>query len=420
MADCVIIGGGAAGMQAARTCRREWPDKSVTVIDTEPEIGYYRTLIPQFMNRTLTEDKLFFWRLEDDPGLDVITGASVEGMDRDNRALFLDNRQTLLYQRLIIATGGRPIVPPICRDETVQGVFPIRSLSVARAARSWLDDHPEIVILGGGLVGVKTAVHLAAFNYSVTLVEKENRLLPLSLSSEASKLIEAHLQGKNIRLMLGSTVDDLQGANGAVQSVSVNGQRIPCETLFVAAGSVPELGFLRDSNLLKDGTLEVDPHLQTGDKNIFAAGDVATIIDKDRFTPWTWPQAVVQGRCAAENLYDDAPRPLSCLSRVNAMNLNGLSLVILGGPVAGSERIVYDRSENGIYRELFQTDGRIVGGALVGNITNAGRLHEMLNGGRVETGFENLLEPRIDSFWKRSPSLGDYRKQATILVPQGA
>ena len=194
--DCVIIGGGAAGMQAAMTLRQQWPDKAITLVDTEKEIGYYRTLLPQFMNRSMPENKLFFWRPQDDPQLQVLCGLSVEALHRDKRTLLLSNKKSLHYQKLLIASGGRPIVPSICLKDNSDGVFPIRSLAVARSAREWLSAHPQVVIVGGGLVGVKTAAHLAGFDFSVTLIEKENRLLPQALTREASRYVERASAGK--------------------------------------------------------------------------------------------------------------------------------------------------------------------------------------------------------------------------------
>ena len=418
--DCVIIGGGIAGMQAALTFRRKWPDKTITLLDVEKEIGYYRTLLPQFMNQTMTEKKLFFWGLQDDPLLNVVSGVKVESVDRKNRCLFLDNRKKIHYQRLLIASGGRPIVPRVCDPDRCSGVFPVRSLTVAREARKWLPGHPEVVVVGGGLVGVKTAAHLAGHNFSVTLVEKESHLLPQALSAAASSLVESHLEQKKIRLLLGSTVEDVQMSGGAMSAVQVNGLWLPCRTLLVAAGSLPELDLLGDSDLLQDGRLEVTPALQTRDKNIFAAGDAVTIVKDGHCTPWTWPQAVIQGKLAGVNMYSTSPTPLVSFSRVNCMNLDGLSLVVLGAPVPGAQQSVYSRRETGIYRELFHLDGKIVGGALIGDITNGGRLHGIMNmGERIETGFDKLLEPRIDSFFKNSLSCARYKRRASVLLPRG-
>lgn len=418
--ECVIIGGGAAGMQAALAFRRQWPEKSVTLIDTEKEIGYYRTLLPQFMNRSMPENKLFFWQNSSDPQLKIISGVTVEAVEPENKTIRLENDNKVHYQRLIVASGGRPIVPPVCMTGGGEGVFPIRSLAAARTARDWLPSHPQVVIIGGGLVGVKTAAHLAGVNVSVTLIEKEHQLLPQALSADAAQLVEAHLRQKRIRLLLGSTVDDIQFDQGAIRAVLASGEWLPCRTLLVAAGSVPEVEFLQDANLLQEGRLEVSTSLQTKDANIFAAGDAVTIVDDNSFTPWTWPQAVVQGKLAAANLYASVPSSLDCLSRVNCLNLDGLSLAVLGVPVAGVQRSVYSIPEDGVFRELFHADGRIVGGALIGDISMAGRLHWMMNSGKpAATDFAHAVEPGIDIFSKTSKSCAKHSRRAAFLLPQG-
>ncbi len=414
--DCVVIGGGVAGMQAALSFRNACPAKTVTLVDNEREVGYYRTLLPQFMNRTMPENKLFFWQDQNDPQLKVISGVRVESVKRQARTLALSDGSQIPYRRLIIASGGRPIVPPVCGVKEIDGIFPVRSLTSARAARDWMTRHPKIIIVGGGLVGAKTAANFASKDIPVTLIEKENHLLPQALSSQAARLVEEHLLRQKVQLLLGSTIEDIQSSNGSIRAIKVRGRWLHCDTLLVAAGSVPDVTFLSDSGLLREGKLEVSRTLQTLDTSIFAAGDAVTIVERDNFTPWTWPQAAVQGQLAAKNLYSPAPVSLSCLSRVNAMNLHGLSLVVLGIPVGGAERCVHANPAAGVYRELYHLDGRIVGGALVGDLSNAGKLHWMMNvGARIDVDFDELLEPGVETFAKMSPSCVKLNRRAVFL-----
>ncbi len=418
--NCIVIGGGAAGLQAAVTIRQRWPDKSVGLIDAENEIGYFRTLLPQFMVKTLAERKLFFWRPGDDPRLTVRCGDSAESIDRDNRRLHLSSGEKLDYENLIIACGGKPILPPVCPLGDCSGIFPLRSLTIARAIRDWLPDHSPVAILGGGLVGVKTAVHLAHAGIPVCLIEKEDRLLPQALTGAAASVIARHVVRQKIELHLESSVDDVRLTKGALSEIQVDGKWMPCRTLLIAAGSVPEVDFLESSGLLKDGRLSVSSALQTLDERIYAAGDAVTVDRGEAsYTPWTWPQAVTQGRLAALNLYEPVPLPLNCLSRVNCMNLHGLSLVVLGVPVAEAEVKSYAKPEADIYRELFFVDGKIVGGCLIGDIRDAGRLHALLNAGlRVEEKYEELLIPRGRMLTEDSDS-GLRQRRRALWLPAG-
>jgi len=392
--DCVIIGGGVAGMQAAFSCRQHWPQKTVTLIDAEPEVGYFRTLLPQFMVRTLAPSKLFFRKPEDDSRFVVRPGLRAASLDRSNRRVILENGEKIPYERLILASGGRPVIPGICVRSSGSGIFPVRSLTSARMVQKWLPDHPQIVILGGGLVGVKTAAHMARPEMTVTLVEKEDHLLPQALSPQAAALVKAHLQQKHIRVITGHSIEDIQTQAAEIKAICIGGKEIPCGTLLVAAGSVPDVEFLQTSGLLVNGELAVSASLQTCDQHIFAAGDSVTVMRAGHFTPWTWPQAITQGKLAGRNIYARDPLQLSCLTRVNSMNLNGLSLVVLGAPAAGAEVVAYARPREGIYRELFLKNGRIVGGALVGDISGAGVLHAAMNADvEVDKNDEDLLKP---------------------------
>ena len=416
--DCVIVGGGIAGLQAALTLRQFWPEKTVTLVDAEQEIGYYRTLLPQFMVRTLAEKKIFFWQAESDPSLKVRTGCKVESLDRKNQTLYLGNKEKLEYGHLILAAGGRPIIPPICPHNSCNGIFPVRSLSVVRLVREWLPDHPEVVILGGGLVGVKTAIHLAHANLPVTLIEKEKGLLPQALSPQAAAVVASHLEQKNVRVLLGCSVEDIQLDSGTVRAVQTGGKWIQCRTLLVAAGSIPDVDFLEGSGLLEDGALAVSTALQSSDDKIFAAGDLVTITGDHNLTPWTWPQAASQGKLAALNLFKPTPVPLTCLTRVNSMDLKGLALIVLGVPVPGSKIMQFSRPDAGVHRELFIVDGKIVGGALVGDLSDAGRLHAMMNTGEevIETD-DDIVKPSGRTFSPLARNAAGQHRRAWVVTP---
>jgi NAD(P)H-nitrite reductase large subunit len=416
--DCIIVGGGAAGFQAAVTCRTAWPERTVTLIDAENECGYYRTLLPQFMVGAVPEEKLFIPRRADDPALTVRTGVRVKALDRKDSRLTLDNGETLRYDRLILAHGGDPFLPGILAGPPCKGVFPVRNLATARATRAWLSDHRQVIVFGGSLVGVKTAVHLSQAGFEVSLVVRRGHILLRALSPEAARVVGAHLVKMGIRLFVNSPLEDIRVEQGAITAIKAGAQWIPGNTLLVAAGTTPESSFLEGTGLLTNGQLIVSPALQTADPRIFAAGDVAVISHStgEKISPNTWPQAVSQGRMAAENLYRNLPIPHRDLTRVNAMELHGLAMVILGPPVDGAEVIAYARPEANVRRELFLVGGKPVGGALIGDISAAGTLRALIGAGReIHTGEASLLKPTgsVIRFQEQSG-----RKQALVLSPK--
>ncbi|MBA4422079.1 MAG: hypothetical protein C0390_03120 [Syntrophus sp. (in: bacteria)] len=417
--DCLIVGGGAAGFQAAVTCRNVWPERAVTLIDAENECGYYRTLLPQFMVGALPEEKLFFPRGANDPLLTVRTGVRVKTLDRSRQRLLLDNGETLSYDRLILAHGGDPYLPGILAGPPCKGIFPIRDLTTARATKAWLANHRQIIVFGGSLVGVKTAVHLNQAGFEVSLIVRRGHILLRALSPEAAQAVEAHLVKMGIRLYVDAPLDDIRIEQGAITALKAGAQWIPGNTLLVAAGTNPDISFLEGTGLLTEGQIVVSLALQTPDPLVFAAGDVAVLAaaDGEEFSPNTWPQAISQGRLAAENLYRKTPLPYRDFTRVNAMELHSLAMVILGPPVDGAEVISYTRPEESIRRELFIVGGRPVGGSLIGDISAAGTLRALINAKEeIKTREIALLQPKNKNVIPFPENPG--RKQALILSPK--
>jgi NAD(P)H-nitrite reductase large subunit len=413
---CIIVGGGVAGFQAAVTCRTRWPEKAVTLIDAEHEWGYYRTLLPQFMVGALPEERLFLPRGTDDPLLTVRTGIRVKALDRKESRLTLDSGETLRYDRLILAHGGAPHLPGILAGPPCNGIFPVRDLTTARTTRAWLTGHRQVIVFGGSLVGVKTAVHLSQAGFEVSLVVRRGHILLRALSPEAARAVETHLVRLGIRLFVNAPLEELRVERGAIAALKAGSQWIPGDTLLVAAGTTPDTSFLEGTGLIADGQLIVSQALQTADPRIFAAGDVAVIAHAtgEKISPNTWPQAVSQGRLAAENLYRNPPLSHRDLTRVNAMELHGLAMVILGPPVDGAEVIAYARPEANVRRELFLVGGKPVGGVLIGDISAAGTLRAMISAGKeIGTGDAALLKPRTGSVIRFPNQSG--RKQALIL-----
>ena len=412
----IIVGVGVAGFQAAMTCRALWPDRAVTLIDAEWEIGYYKTLLPQFIAGSLPEERLFFWRGGDDPLFTVRTGIRVKGLDRGKRRLLLEGRESLSYDRLILAHGGDPYLPGILAGPPCRGVFPVRNLTAARVTKAWLVDHREVIVFGGSLVAVKTAVHLRQAGFGVSIVVRRGHILLRALSVESAEVIEDHLKGMGIRLHVNAPLEDIRIDNGAFSALKAGGRWVSGDALLVAAGTAPDTSFLEGTGLLTDGQLVVSPALQTADPRIFAAGDVAVIATAggEGVSPNTWPQAVSQGRQAAENLYRKTPVPHRDLTRINAMELDGLPLVILGPPVEGAEVISNTRPEENVRRELFLVRGRPVGGALIGDISAAGPLRALINAGQeISSGEAELLRPQTRSVIRFFENTG--RRRALIL-----
>ena len=413
--EIVIVGGGPAGLQAALHCRRCWPQRPVTLIEAEGTVGYCRPMLPQFMAGQVEEEKISYLKPGEDPLLTVRTGVKVQSLDRQSQMLYLDNQEKITYDRLILSPGGRAIIPRIDGLDSLQGIFPVRNLPEAKKAQKWIKQDQRIIVLGGGLVGVKTAAYLRVSGFQISLVEKEDHLLPQALKGDAARVVEDHLRRTGIRLYLGQTLKYVEGENGFLRSVNLDGTGVPCETVLITVGSVPNVAFLESSGLLEEGNLLVSPALRTRDARIFAAGDAVTISTSEgkQLTPWTWPQAVSQGKLAAENLYRPNPVALKVLTRPNSMNLQGLSIAMLGARAEGSEEISYGSLAARSLRQAFLLNGRLIGGALLGDVSAVGPLHYLIFNGR-DAGSEvpKLIMPLLQAIPPNPLDYGKRRRRA--------
>lgn len=412
--DLIVVGGGPAGIHAALAFHKRQPGGRVLIVEDEPELGYYRPLLPMFMTGKLGQDRLFFWRPGEQPGIVARTGDGAVALDRANRSITLRSGASFHYRKLILAQGGRPIVPPVfAGQEWPRGVFAVRNLTEACRIKEWLTHHSSVVVLGGGLVGSKTSVYLALAGFEVTLVEKERHILPTVLSADAAAPLQRHIEHLGVTIRTSTSVDAFEADSaGAICAARLTtGEMLPCQTFLIGIGGTPAVEFLAGTGLLDgNGHMVISPDQRTCDPDILAIGDVVTIRDAEgrEFQPWTWPQAVIQGRLAGANTLRQAPLPVTDTTRVNAQNVAGIPLMILGGPTAGDCSSVVSRPDPdpGIWREFYTEGSRIVGGSLIGDIAGAGPLHYAMALGRdVGERASDLLRRRTraiaDGAWHR-------------------
>ncbi|HJV65223.1 MAG TPA: FAD-dependent oxidoreductase [Geomonas sp.] len=284
----VVIGANAAGAKAASKAKRLNPAAEVTVVDRGTFISYGACGIPYYLSDTVPElkelmstpvgvvrDPAFFKKVK---GVAVRTNTEATAIDRQAKVVHLletttGERSSLHYDRLILATGSSPIVPPLDKVD-LPGILTVKSLEDAELLKEKAVAGARVCIVGGGLIGLETAEALQQKGLQVTLVEMREQLLPGLLDPEIALLIEKHMRQQGVTVMTGCRVSCFKG-KAAVENVLLGEREIPADLVVLAPGVVPNTLLAKEAGLAigTTGAIAVDSGQRTSDPDIFACGD---------------------------------------------------------------------------------------------------------------------------------------------------
>ncbi len=318
----VVVGGSAAGPKAAAKARRLDEHAEITILQKAPDLsmascGYPYYVGGFFDDRNLllctptgvVRDPAFYLKAK---GIVARTQTEVIAIDRMKKSvtamsLRTREREELAYDKLILATGATPMLPPIPGIH-LRGVTTLQSMQDADLLRKVADEKAirKAVIIGGGLIGIETceALHLAGLD--ITIVERLPQLLTF-LDWQLAKLVENHVRAKGANVITGNGVAQFLGEEGRLVGVKLqNGTELDCELAVVAIGVIPNTQLARDAGLQlgKTGGILVDEYMQTSDPNIYAAGDCVEskqFITGEKVHAPYGDLANLEGRIAGEN-----------------------------------------------------------------------------------------------------------------------
>ncbi len=313
--------------------------------------------------------------------VDAYLGRRAVKLNLEARAVELGDGSSLGFEKLLLATGGRPIVP---RMEGIgkRGFFTFTRLSDAEALSDAIERARSAVVIGGGLIGVGVAEALSKRGVEVTIVELKERLLSLLLDEEASRIVEEAVKAAGVSIITGHSAqrvvgreDDEARVGGVVLD---NGAQVFCDLVVVAIGVVPRIELAAGTPVKTRRGILVDRHMETTVPGVYAAGDVAEALDfiqgDDRVLA-LWPVAHMEGQVAGYNMagYRREYAGGTAMSAIDYFTVPVIS-VGLTQPERpeGYELLVRRRPERRDYRKIVLKDGRIVGLILVGSIEKAG------------------------------------------------
>jgi NAD(P)H-nitrite reductase large subunit len=389
MPKYVIIGASAAGIGAVEAIRDVDPVGTIAVISEEQCPQYSRPMISDFVSGKATFQRMMcreddFWKINN---VQALTGRTAVSLNLAEKYVALDKDDRVEYEKLLIATGGKPFVPKM-EGSDKEGVFTFTKIADAERLAEKLETAKGVVVIGAGLIGVSVTEALVERGLKVTLVELQEKILSLLLDSRGSDIVENIIRKAGVTIVTGQSVQRIIGKpeNGQVVGgvILTKGEQVPCDAVIVVIGVVPRTELVAGTEVKLNRGIVVDNFMQTSVPDVYASGDVAEAydftLDQNRLLP-LWPLAVAEGKVAGYNM---AGKKTEYAGGTNMSSLKyfGIPVISIGitNPKEESayEILVKYEPEKNLYKKIVLKDNMIVGITLVNDVERAGILSHLM------------------------------------------
>lgn len=297
----LIIGNSAGSTGAAEAIRAVDGRGALAVVSEEPYPVYSRPLIAEYLAEKCSLERMLFRPADfyEKNRIQTFFGKKAERLDLSGNAVTLDSGEVIRWQKLLLATGGIPIFPPM-KGGDHEGVFTFTCLDDAKAIDRYLKGDDRVVVIGGGLIGMSVTEAMLKRGAEITVVEMKDWILNVMLDEKASAMVTERLEELGVRLVTGHTVVSINAEGGAIHSVTLDdGSELPCRMVIVAIGVRPCIGLVEGTGIKVNRGIVVDRHMETSAPGVYACGDAAEaydfIYDECRLTP-IWPNAYQGGK----------------------------------------------------------------------------------------------------------------------------
>ena len=311
----IIIGGIAAGMSAAAKFKRLSPNDDVVVYEKGDIVSFGSCGLPYYVGGFFDDSNEMIARTPEafrEAGVEIHTKHEVTNVDFSNKKVTVKNLNTNevleeSYDKLMIASGARAIIPPI-KNIDLENVVTLKSMDDGNKLRELMskEENKKIAIIGAGFIGLEAAEAAKHRGKEVTVIQLQDRVLQEVFDKDITDLLEEELRENGVNLLLSETVTELIG-DGKVSKVKTNKREIEADIVILATGVKPNTDFLNcdEIKMIRNGAIVVDKYGRTSVEDVYAAGDCATInsliTDREIYVPLA-TGANKLGRIVGENL----------------------------------------------------------------------------------------------------------------------
>ncbi len=364
----LVIGNGVAGTTAAEAIRQQDPQGSITILSEEDIPFYYRIRLNEFIAGDIDEDKLIAkkdaWYQEQ--RIDLRINTRITGLDAVAKRLTTETGEALAFDQLLLATGSHSFLPPI-KGIDQQGVFSLRHIKDARAILAQAKNVEEVILIGGGLLGLEAGNALRKLGKKVTVVEFFPRLLPRQLDSRGAARLQELMEGMGFTFRLSAMTKTITGSHGRAEGIALEGgDTLPGQMVVISAGVRPNLELAKTGGLACDKGVKVNDRLETSASDIYAAGDVA---EHQGVVSGIWPAAMQQGKVAGANMAGGAAAYQGA-TMSNILKVAGIDVAAAGNIDAEGRYESQVATSDTFYKKLVIENNRPIGCIMVGDTRN--------------------------------------------------
>ena len=368
----VIIGAGQAGFQVAASLRQAGFEGAVTIVGDEDNIPYQRPPLSKAYLKGSADETSVQLRpngFYTDNRIELIKGTKVERIDRDAKIVVTSSGKKLAYDKLAITTGTRPR-PLDLPGAELAGVHALRSFLHAAGLRDDIQKHQNVVIIGGGFIGLEVAACAVGLGKTVTVLEYAPRLMGRAVSTVSSDFFKTYHESIGVRVITDARIERIEGTEQAQAVLLQDGEKIACDLILVGVGALPNVELAESAGLDCDNGILVDEFAVTSDPNIVSAGDCTNHPNpfaNGRFRLESVQNAIDQAKVAATSILGSA-------SAYNAApwfwsDQGDIKLQIVGLPLGTDELVVRGSTQEKKFSVFHYREGKLIA---VESINSAG------------------------------------------------
>ncbi|HDX5931485.1 nitrite reductase small subunit NirD [Acinetobacter baumannii] len=390
----VLIGNGLAGMRCLEDLLDMAPDRyEVTVIGEEPWGNYNRIMLSPVLSgeKTIEDIMLHPPKWYDDKGINFIAGDKAVKIDRPRKVVYTEKGQTVDYDRLILATGSAPFIPPV-QGVDLKGVLTFRDIYDVNTMIEYCGSKTNAVVIGGGLLGLEAAYGLKQRGMNVMVLHLMDRIMERQLDGRASQLLRHSIEQKGIQIITEANTEALIGdENGHVKQIRLkDGKVLDADLVVFAVGIRPNIALAQSAGLRCNRGVLVNDTMQTFDPSIYAVGECIEHRGQTfGLVEPLWGQAFI----CATHLAEHGSLTFKAPTVPTQLKVSGVDVFSAGNfePKDDYEDIILNDEKRQIYKRIIIQNDRVIGAVLFGDTEDGMWYAELIADQTPVSSFRNKL-----------------------------